>query len=44
MSLLISIPLAILFVIGGAKLNLSDGDLLIIVAIIFAGGLAGYKG
>ena len=41
MSLILSIPIAMLFVIGGMKLNVSLDHLLFLMAIIFAGGLAG---
>ena len=43
MSLILSIPIAMLFVIGGMKLNVSNDYLLCAMAIIFAGGLAGCK-
>lgn len=43
MSLILSIPIAMLFVIGGMKLNVSNDHMLIVMAIIFAGGLAGCK-
>lgn len=41
MSLILSIPISMLFVIGGMKLNVSWDHLLFIMAIIFSGGLAG---
>lgn len=43
MSLILSIPISMLFVIGGMKLNISLDHLLFLTAIIFAGGLAGCK-
>ena len=43
MSLILSIPIAMLFVIGGMKLNVSNDYLLCAMAIIFEGGLAGCK-
>lgn len=43
MSLILSIPIAMLFIIGGVKLNVSPDHLLFLMAIIFAGGLAGYR-
>ena len=43
MSLILSIPISMLFVIGGMKLNVSLDHLLFFMAIIFAGGLAGCK-
>ena len=43
MSLLLSIPIVMLFLIGGTKLNVSPDCLLVVLAIIFAGGLAGCK-
>lgn len=41
MSLILSIPIAMLFMIGGLKLNIPTSHLLIVMAIIVAGGLAG---
>ena len=43
MSLMLAIPISIVFLIGGIKLNISPDHLLIVLAIIFAGGLAGLK-
>lgn len=43
MSVILAIPIAMLFLLGGMKLNISPDSLVIIMAIIFAGGLAGYK-
>ena len=43
MSLFLSIPIAMLFIIGGMKLNVSVDHLLFLMAIIMAGGLAGCK-
>ena len=41
MSLILSIPIAMLFMVGGMKLNISLDHLLFLMAIIVAGGLAG---
>ena len=43
MSLILSIPVAFVILTCGIKLNLSSDQLLLITAIIFAGGLAGCK-
>lgn len=43
MSLILAIPIAMLFMLGGMKLNISPNRLFIVLAVIFAGGLAGYK-
>ena len=43
MSLILAIPIAAMFMIGGMKLNVPPEHLIIIMAIVFAGGLAGYK-
>jgi hypothetical protein len=43
MSLVLAIPISMLFLICGMKLNISPDHLLIGLAIIFAGGLAGCK-
>ena len=42
MSLLLAIPIAIVLTIGAAKLNIPYEYQLLYIAIIFAGGLAGY--
>lgn len=43
MSLVLASLIAMIFMVGGTKLNISPNFLILIVAIIFAGGLAGYK-
>ena len=43
MSLILAIPIAMIFFIGGMKLNISPEHLTFLMAIIFAGGLAGCK-
>lgn len=43
MSLILSTPIAMIFMIGGMKLNVPPEHLIITMAIIFAGGLAGCK-
>jgi hypothetical protein len=43
MSLVLAIPISAIFLIGGMKLNISPDYLLIVLAIIYAGGLAGCK-
>jgi hypothetical protein len=43
MSLVLAIPIAYMFMIGGTKLNVPPEHLIIVMAIIFAGGLAGCK-
>ena len=43
MSLVLAILISMLFLICGMKLNISPDHLLICLAIIFAGGLAGCK-
>ena len=43
MSLVLAIPISMIFLIGGMKLNISPDHLLIVLAIIFGGGLAGCK-
>ena len=43
MSLVLAILIAMLFLLGGMKLNISPDFLVLIMAIIFAGGLAGHK-
>jgi hypothetical protein len=43
MSLVLAIPISMIFLIGGMKLNISPDHLVIVLAIIFAGGLAGCK-
>ena len=42
MSLLLSIPIALLIVIGAGRLNIPDEYQFLYIAIIFAGGLAGF--
>lgn len=43
MSFLLAIPIVFIFMIGGMGLNVSPDFLLLTMAIIFAGGLAGCK-
>lgn len=43
MSLLLAIPISIVLTIGAAKLNIPGEYQLLYIAIIFAGGLAGYN-
>ena len=43
MSLVLAAPIAMIFMVGGMKLNISPDFLVLTMAIIFAGGLAGYK-
>lgn len=43
MSLILSIPIAFTILATGAKLNMPPDQLLFLMAIIFAGGLAGSK-
>ena len=42
MSLLLAIPIAMLLVIGAVRLNIPYEYQLLYIAIIFAGGLAGF--
>jgi hypothetical protein len=41
MSLILAIPVSMIFMYGGLKLNIPSSHLLIVMAIIVAGGLAG---
>lgn len=43
MSLILSIPIAVIFMVGCMKLDLSPDKIALVMAIIFAGGLAGAK-
>ena len=43
MSSILSMPMMMIFMIGGMKLNVSPDMLLLAMAIIAAGGLAGLK-
>ena len=43
MSLVLAGPIALVFVVAGMKLNISPDFLVLTMAIIFAGGLAGCK-
>ena len=44
MSLVLAIPIAFIFMIGCMKLDIPPDKLMIVLAIIFAGGLAGSGG
>ena len=43
MSLILSIPIAAIFMVGCMKLDLPPDKIALVMAIIFAGGLAGAK-
>lgn len=43
MSLVLAIPISMIFLIGGMELNISPDYLVLVLAIIFAGGLAGCR-
>lgn len=43
MSFLLAVTIAMIFMVGGMELNVSPDFLLLTMAIIFAGGLAGCK-
>lgn len=43
MSLVLAIPISMIFLIGGMELNISPDYLVLVLAIVFAGGLAGFK-
>ena len=43
MASILSIPIMMIFMIGGMKLNVSPDMLLLTMAIVVAGGLAGLK-
>jgi len=43
MSLILSIPIAMIFMVGCMKLDLPPDKIVFVMAIIFAGGLAGTK-
>lgn len=43
MSLILSIPIAMIFMVGCMELDLPPDKIALVMAIIFAGGLAGTK-
>lgn len=43
MSLILSIPIAMIFMVGCMQLDLPPDKIALVLAIVFAGGLAGAK-
>ena len=43
MSLILAIPISVMIMICGMQFNISHDCMILVLAIVFAGGLAGFK-